>query len=161
MSTLREHDLITVLSEDHRAVEQAFEQLQDRQGSSTQRSTLARDVAAALRRHAEAEERHLYPLVRRELPDGAARADRELSEHAEAERVMADLAQVGSGDERFETLVAELVGLVRNHVQEEEHELFPRLVQAVPAGTLRELGTYARQVTDSDLTPSPGRRGPV
>lgn len=133
-------DLITVLGEDHRAVERVFDELQSRDGGPAQRSALAQHVITELVRHAVAEERHLYPLVRRELPDGDARADREISEHAEAERVMGDLEAVEPDDDRFETLLAELIGQVRNHIEEEEHELFPRLLQAVPDDVLRELG---------------------
>jgi hemerythrin superfamily protein len=133
-------DLITVLGEDHRAVERVFDELQSRDGGPAQRSALAQHVITELVHHAVAEERHLYPLVRRELPDGDARADREISEHAEAERVMGDLEAVEPDDHRFETLLAELIGQVRNHIEEEEHELFPRLLQAVPDDVLRELG---------------------
>lgn len=146
-------DLIAVLSEDHRAVERVFDELQGRQGGPAQRSALAQQVIIDLVRHAVAEERYLYPLVRRELPDGDARAAREISEHTEAERVMGDLEVAVEADEdRFETLLAELIGQVRNHVEEEEHELFPRLVQAVPDDVLRELGGKARELA----TAAPG-----
>ncbi len=108
-------DLIAVLSEDHRAVERVFDELQGRQGGPAQRSALAQQVIIDLVRHAVAEERYLYPLVRRELPDGDARAAREISEHTEAERVMGDLEVAVEADEdRFETLLAELIGQVRS-----------------------------------------------
>lgn len=145
-------DLITVLREDHRAVERVFDELQSRQGGLAQRSALAQHVITTLVRHAVAEERYLYPLVRRELPDGDARADREISEHTETERVMDDLDAVELDDHRFETLLTELIGQVRNHIEEEEHELFPRLLQAVPDDVLRELGGKVRELT----TAAPG-----
>ncbi|MPZ67547.1 MAG: hemerythrin domain-containing protein [Pseudonocardiaceae bacterium] len=143
-------DLITVLSEDHRAVEQVFDELQSRQGGPAQRSALVQHVIIALVRHAVTEQRYLYPLVRQELPDGDARADREVSEHAEAERVMADLDAVDPDDHRFEALLAELVGQVRNHIEEEEHELFLRLTQAVPGDVLRELGDNVRRLMTAE-----------
>lgn len=152
MSESGEGDLIGVLAEHHRAVQRLFDELQSRQGGPPQRRALARDVINELVRHAVAEERYLYPLVRRELLDGDARADREIGEHAEAERVMADLDQVEADDQHFETLLAELIGEIRNHMEEEEHELFPRLAQAVSDDVLRELGDKAGEL----LTAAPG-----
>lgn len=143
-------DLITVLVTDHRHLERMLDELQG--AVPAQHSQLLEQLTAALMRHAVAEEQHLYPLVRRALPDGDARADRELGEHAEAERVLRELEQLDGDDPAYQALVGQLISQVRNHLQEEEHELLPRLAREVPADQLRELGRKMRRAKESAPT---------
>lgn len=143
-------DLITVLVADHRDLERMLDELQG--GLPAQRPRLLEQLTAALMRHAVAEEQHLYPLVRGALPDGDARADRELGEHAEAERVLRELEQLGGDDPAYQALVGQVISQVRNHLQEEEHELLPRLAREVPVEQLRELGGKLRRAKESAPT---------
>lgn len=133
-------DIVSVLVDDHRAVERVFGELQTRQGSPQHRRDLADHVIAELVRHSVAEEQYLYPTVRTSLRDGDALADHELSEHAEAERTMKDLDGLDPTDPRFDELLGKLMSEIRNHVQEEESELFPRLQRACAEAELLELG---------------------
>lgn len=143
-------DLITVLVADHRDLERMLDELQG--AVPAQHPRLLEQLTAALMRHAVAEEQHLYPLVRRALRDGDARADRELGEHAEAERVLRELEQLDGDDPAYQALVGQLISQVRNHLQEEEHELLPRLAREVPAEQLRELGGKAQRAKESAPT---------
>ncbi len=144
------NDLITVLLADHRELERMLDELQG--AVPAQHPRHLEQLTAALMRHAVAEEQHLYPLVRRALRDGDARADRELGEHAEVERVLRELEQLGGDDPAYQTLVGQLISEVRNHLQEEEHELLPRLTREVPAEQLRELGGKVRRAKESAPT---------
>lgn len=63
-------DVVSVLTDDHRAVEQVFVQLESRQGEPGIRRDLADHVIAELVRHSVAEEQYLYPAARKALPDG-------------------------------------------------------------------------------------------
>lgn len=139
--TAAEHDdLIGVITADHRAVERVFGELESRTGTPAHRRELTDHVITELVRHAVAEEQYLYPAVRETLPGGDEVAEHEIAEHAEAERVMKDLDGVDPAAARFDDLLGKLISEVRNHVQEEEAELLPRLARACSAERLRELG---------------------
>ena len=133
-------DVVTVLTDDHRAVERVFGELESRQGDPQHRRDLADHVIAELVRHSVAEEQYLYPAARKALPDGDQLADHEVTEHAEAERTMKDLDGLDPADPRFDELLGKLMHEIRHHVQDEENDLFPRLRQACSEEELADLG---------------------
>lgn len=155
--TQTQSDAVTVLSDDHRAVELAFRELESREGSPKHRRELAEHVIAELVRHSVAEEQYLYPAVRTALPDGDEIADREIADHAEAERTMKELDGVDATDEKFDHLVDELIRAVREHIEDEETSLFPRLRMVCEEPELVELGekiVWAKQVAPTRPHPS-------
>ncbi len=133
-------DLVTVITEDHREVENIFVELEARQGSPQHRRELVDHVIAELVRHSVAEEQYMYPAAREALPDGDSVADHELEEHAEAEKVMKDLDGLDADDPRFDELLAKLMSEIRHHIQDEEADLLPRLQASCSQEQLRELG---------------------
>ena len=133
-------DVITVLTDDHRAVERVFQELESGSGSPEHRRDLADHVIAELVRHSVAEEQYLYPATRKALPDGDQIADHELSEHAEAERTMNELDGVDPTEARVNELLGTLMSQIRHHVKDEEEDLFPRLQEACSESELTELG---------------------
>lgn len=135
----RQRDMIDVLTEDHREVEQMFTELGDTTDPRRRRE-LANVVIAELVRHAVAEEEYLYPTARTVLPDGDSIADREISEHAAAERTMKQLEDIDKTDAAFNPMLGSLMGQIRHHVRDEETKLFPRLRNACSHDDLRELG---------------------
>jgi len=60
-------DIIDLVLQDHHAVEQLFTKLQAAKGADDQ-SRLFAQVKEALERHASAEEKALYPRVRKDVP---------------------------------------------------------------------------------------------
>jgi hemerythrin superfamily protein len=129
-------DAVTLITSDHRALEQLFEQLKAEKGD---RRTLVAEIAARLTAHSLAEEQHVYPAVR-----DAARVDEEAVDHAYHEHAEADhlLNKVRNlvDSPHFETAVDELVASVKHHVEEEESEVLPALRKAVDKATLERLG---------------------
>ena len=109
------------------------------------RAELRDQVITELVRHSVAEEMYLYPAARKVLPGGDQLADREIEEHAAAERVMKDLEKVDPDDARFDDLLTQLITDVRGHVGEEETDLFPRLQAACSEQELAELGAKVQQ----------------
>jgi hemerythrin superfamily protein len=91
-----------------------------------------------------AEEMHLYPAVRRCLPDGDAIADREIQDHSQAERTMKELEGSQADDPRFDELMGRLMREIREHVTDEEQNLFPLLRQAASPDDLEQLGEKVR-----------------
>ncbi|MGH3980889.1 MAG: hemerythrin domain-containing protein [Pseudonocardiaceae bacterium] len=107
-------DVITVLTDDHRAVDQAFQELESGNGSPEHRRALADHVIAGLVRHSVAEEQHVYPAARRSLPNGDEIADHEISEHVEAEQTMKQLDGLDPTDPRFDERLSQLISSVRH-----------------------------------------------
>lgn len=133
-------DVTTILADDHRQVELAFQELETRVGSPEHRRALADHVIAELVRHSVAEEQYLYPAARKALPDGDNLADHELSEHAEAERTMKELDGLDPSDPQFDQQLGKLMNEIRHHVKDEEEDLFPRLRAACSVDELEDLG---------------------
>ncbi|WP_037306220.1 hemerythrin domain-containing protein [Amycolatopsis orientalis] len=140
MTTTTKHDLISVITEDHRAFERIFKELESGKGGDAHRKDLADHLIAELVRHSIAEEQHMYPAARRHLPDGDEVADHEIEEHSKAERIMKDLEGLEPKDNRFDELVGKLIEDVRHHIEEEEGDLLPKLQGACSAEELRDLG---------------------
>ncbi len=138
-------NLISVLVTDHREVEEMFTELETEGLSAQRRSELRDKVITELVRHSVAEEMYLYPTTRKVLPGGDQLADREIEEHAAAERLMKDLEKVDPQDARFDDLLTQLITDVRGHVGEEETDLFPRLEAAGSDQELAELGAKVQQ----------------
>lgn len=132
-------DVIEVLTHDHREVEEMFDEL-TAATDAEERRRITDDVTIELVRHSIAEEIHLYPAVRSVVPDGDQIADREISDHAEVERILKELEQADPSHEGFNTLVNRLIEDVSAHVEDEEGTLFPKLAEHANAGQLMELG---------------------
>ena len=115
-------DLLELLTAEHRRLESLFADVETATTPQVRREALAA-AEEALARHAAAESRFLHPALREHLPAGPDIASYEQAEHAS-----------------FAPLTAERFDAVRQHLQEEETELFPRLVQACPPGELLRLG---------------------
>lgn len=72
-------------------------------------------------------------------------ADKELEDHAEAERLLKDLEGRDADDDQFDTLVAKLKSEVTEHIRDEEARLFPLLAAACAPQELEELGDKVRK----------------
>ncbi len=140
MASTEQRDLIEVLVQDHREVEEIFGELERGVEDVERRRQLTNVVVAELVRHSVAEEEYLYPTVRRVLPDGDKLADQEIAEHNEAERTMKEMEGVELTGSDFDSMLSALIGLVRTHIRDEENELFPQLRNACGEQELRELG---------------------
>lgn len=137
-------DAIQELTTDHREVEEIFARIETLPSGNERRKKLADQATIELIRHSVAEEMYLYPAVRRHLPDGDALADQEIQDHAEAERTMKDLEDRGADDPRFDQLVGRLMQEIREHIFDEEQNLFPRLRRTAGQEELDRLGEKVR-----------------
>jgi hemerythrin superfamily protein len=160
----KDENVIAVLTQDHREVEEMFAQLEIPGLDPQKRRDIADDIIIELVRHSVAEEQFLYPAVRRALPDGDRIADKELRDHAEAERTMKELDGLDAAEARFDTLVSQLITEIRTHVLDEENSLFPRLAATCSADELQDLGrkvTAAKQVAPTRPHPGAPDRPPL
>ncbi|WP_107407537.1 hemerythrin domain-containing protein, partial [Streptomyces griseus] len=138
-------DVIAELTTDHREVDELFAKIEALPPGEKRRKQYADEAVIELVRHSVAEEAYLYPAVRKLLPDGDALADKEIEEHAEAERTMKELEGTEAGDAEFDRLIGHLMTEIRSHVRDEEDNLFPRLRKAASAEELADLGDKVRR----------------
>ncbi|MYX44968.1 hemerythrin domain-containing protein [Streptomyces sp. SID89] len=137
-------DVIQELTTDHREVEEIFAQIEALPVGDKRRKDLADQATIELVRHSVAEEMHLYPAVRWHLHDGDEIADREIEDHSEAERTMKELEGCEADDPRFDEFMGRLMREIREHVTDEEQNLFPRLREAARPEDLEKLGEKVR-----------------
>jgi hemerythrin superfamily protein len=106
MTTSTQHskddDITIELTKDHNELREMFGKL--RAGAfGDERREVVREMTTELVKHSVSEEVHLYPLIRKILPDGDELADKELEEHAEVERALKELEKLEPSDARYET----------------------------------------------------------
>ncbi|ADB35178.1 Hemerythrin HHE cation binding domain protein [Kribbella flavida DSM 17836] len=132
------HDVIDVLTADHREFEQLIVQITDGPTPTARRET-ADVLIAELVRHAVAEEMFVYPAIREHLPNGDQVVEHDKQEHHELEVLMKRLEGLDAADPKFLVVVGELEGVLRDHVLDEEGEQFPLLRANIPADRLVSL----------------------
>ena len=118
-------DFVTLLTEDHRRVEQLFKQFDE-----TGDPEVATQIFVELSVHSIIEEELVYGLYSAKVNNkGAAEARQE---HQEAKDLILQLEGMERGSDEFVTTMTKLKTSVLHHVDEEENKLFPELIAALP-----------------------------
>jgi hemerythrin superfamily protein len=117
-------DIIDLVLHDYRTIEELFDTLQAASGESDQ-SALFAQVKEALEAHASAEEKVLYPQVRKDVPEVREESKDAIEEHAQIRESPKKVEEHEAGTELFVLAVAQLVATTRPHVGVEETELLP------------------------------------
>ncbi len=144
-----QRDVIEILTHDHREVEQMFAELEglrgvtDEQGR-TRRKDLVDQATIELVRHSVAEEAEVYPRVKEKVSE--AEAERAKQEHAEAEITMKRLESLQPEDPAFDEQLATLMREIREHVAEEEGQMFRHMRTIFSAEELMEMGVRVERV---------------
>jgi hemerythrin superfamily protein len=111
-------DVVELILDDHRRFESLLRDLRD---SSSDRDEVRRAFAALHVAHAEAEEEHVYPQLRRRKAVGEHEAEHGEEEHAEGhEALLAVLELEATDTPAFDDAVEELAKVVNHHLAEEE-----------------------------------------
>jgi hemerythrin superfamily protein len=142
MTQTAQRDVISLLIQDHREVDELLvrlEELADERPDPGEARTVAGQVITELTGHWAAERRYLYPLVRERVPAGVAITERDRAEQAEVEDDLRELDRLDPAQHEFWGRVAVVTDRVRAHVRDEETELFPLVRDAVPRKVLVEL----------------------
>lgn len=132
-------DAITLLKQDHKAVEKLFKQFEKASQPAQQRK-LAQRVIKELSVHAAIEEMVFYPAVRDRVPKVEDTVLESLEEHHIVKWVLSELEDMKPDHERFKAKMTVLMENVRHHVKEEETELFPEVRSVIKRKELGELG---------------------
>jgi Hemerythrin HHE cation binding domain len=119
---------LALLEEDHREVQELFEQYEDLRDDD-EKAELAEKICLALTVHTHIEEEIFYPHARKATKDDDL-LDEALVEHAGAKHLIAEIEAMDVGDELYDAKIRVLGEQVRHHIKEEETELFPEVEKA-------------------------------
>lgn len=135
------HDALEVLKSQHREMEDLFSQFEKTRDEKDS-YVVAQAICQKLELHATIEEELLYPTARNQGQDSEFKdiVLESLEEHLSVERIVADVMESAPGDERLRAKITVLKEQVMHHLDEEEHELFPRLKKAMPSEERQALG---------------------
>jgi hemerythrin superfamily protein len=97
-------------------------------------------VKELLERHQKAEEKVLYPRVKKEVPNGKDEVEDADDEHDEVRSALGEVAEHEAGTELFALAIAQLVATTKHHLAVEEAELLPDFVANSEAQERAELG---------------------
>ncbi len=114
---------ITLLKQDHREVEEFFEEYEELDNNRA-KAELARKICKALKVHTQIEEEIFYPAARKATGDKDL-LDEALVEHAGAKHLIGEIEAMKPGDELYDAKITVLGEQIKHHVKEEEEELFP------------------------------------
>lgn len=138
-----EHDgvnAVELLREDHRKVQELFEQFESADNRS--RPRIVEQALTELEIHAKLEEGLIYPAIR-EIVEEEDMMDEALEEHHAAELLIKELRKMGPKDERYRAKFKVLAEMVKHHIEEEESQMLPQAEESDL--DLEELGAEAME----------------
>lgn len=131
-------DVIELILNDHRRFEDLLRQLRD---ASSDRESVRAAFSTLHVAHAEAEEKYVYPGLRRQHAVDPHTAEHGKQEHAEGnEALLALLECAGTDTQKFDDALEELAKLVNHHLTEEEITILSPAREDVSDATRDELG---------------------
>jgi hemerythrin superfamily protein len=122
-------DAVELLEEDHRKVEELFDEFDEAEEDDERRGELAKQICRELTVHAEIEEEIFYPRALEATKDNEL-IDEAIVEHASVKHLIGEIEEMEPGDNLFDARIRVLEEMVKRHIQEEEEELFPELTSA-------------------------------
>ena len=132
-------DVVTMLEQDHREVEELFEKIKNTNGADAGPARHTR-LAADLRLHMKVEESIVYPAIAKQVDDGNDMVEEAKTEHEGARKVLGDVEKLSPNEPGFDGALEMLEAGISHHVEEEEDEVFPKLRESVSAEELDDLG---------------------
>ena len=128
-------DVVDLIERDHRDVEDLFSKF-----AATHELAVARQLCDELERHMRAEEIVVYPVVARELPNGALMAGEGEDEHRDARALVDAIRAAGDESRHLLRLVEELQLAIELHVDVEESEVLPQVRAVLEPACVEALG---------------------
>ena len=120
---------IDLLEEDHRQVEEWFDEYDELKKDDDRKAELAQKICLALKVHAQIEEEIFYPQARKATEDNDL-IDEAVVEHATVKNLIAEIESMEVGEDLYDAKIRVLGEMVKQHIKEEEEELFPELEPA-------------------------------
>ena len=120
---MAQQDACTLLDEDHKKVEQLFQQYQS--ADPSRKSQLAQTICHELTVHTQIEDEIFYPAFRQATGDNQL-VDEAKHEHEEARQLIAKI----EGGQLDDQIMTQLQKAIEHHVGEERSEMFPKARKA-------------------------------
>jgi hemerythrin superfamily protein len=137
-------DVLVELTKDHDEMREMFAVLRGGVDAEQQEETVRR-LTVEVVKHSVAEETHLYPLMRKVLPNGNEVTDHEIEEHAEVEELLKKLEKLDPTDAEYHPTLNKVMDDLDHHARDEEANVFPELRSKLPQSDLVELGNKIRK----------------
>ena len=131
--------LVEVVATEGRELEADFRRIEAETGPD-ERRRLADQLLKRLAAHAAARREVLYPRVSQNVPDGDSLVDLALLAMDQIERTSKEFDGLTGAEPSFHPLVTKLATEVWEHLDEEEEEVLPALVDAIGVDAANELG---------------------
>ena len=139
MASTKFQDAIALLKEDHRKVEELFEQFEKAKGDG-RKEKLALEICKELTIHTILEEEIFYPAIEGKVDEDLLKES--FVEHDAAKVLIAEIEAGGPSDEFYDAKVKVLSEEIEHHVEEEEKRVEGLFAQARKAEVdLDALGT--------------------
>jgi hemerythrin superfamily protein len=135
---------IDLLKQQHREVEELFAQAENADGE--EKGELANTIADKLAVHVAIEEKYFYPATRTTRTEQLLREA--VEEHLSAKRLLADLIQTDPEDPQFDAKVKVLKEQIQHHVDEEESQLFPKVLNLISTQELEDLAVVMQDIAE-------------
>ncbi|MFG2309848.1 hemerythrin domain-containing protein [Streptomyces sp. NPDC048566] len=136
--TGRHDDVVTVILEDHRRMEDLLRRMRSVEAD---RAQALEQFAALLVAHGEAEESQVYGALKRFENVDDEEVEHGAQEHAEGNAALLDLLEVPEiGSAAWDTRLEALAKTVSHHLDEEERTILNGARENVPGERRRELG---------------------
>ncbi len=119
MAEQGKQDAIQLLTQDHRTVEELFEQF-EKAGEDSKKEEIARQICTELKVHAMLEEEIFYPALRGKIEEDDL--DEAYVEHDGAKLLINDIEAGGPDAEFYDAKVKVLQEQIEHHIKEEEKE---------------------------------------
>jgi hypothetical protein len=117
MASTKSQDAIALLKEDHRKVEDLFEQFEKAKGEG-RKEKLALEICKELTIHTIIEEEIFYPAIEGKVEEDLLKES--FVEHDAAKVLIAEIETGGPSDEFYDAKVKVLKEEIEHHVEEEE-----------------------------------------
>lgn len=152
-------DILLMIENDHREVEQLFEQFENA-GSGKKAQECFNKIYRELSLHAQAEELAFYPAMR-EFEETESYIEEAESEHNAVKILLEQMKSLKPGDAEFKAKMTHLKESFMHHIQEEEEEIFSAVRECIDEEKLQELGQRfqeAKQKWQSDVEAALARK---
>jgi hemerythrin superfamily protein len=148
-------DVVDLILQDHRLFESLLRDLRD---SSADREAVRHAFSTLHVAHAEAEEKYVYPKLRRKDAIDEHEEEHGEEEHAEGhEALLAVLELKGTDTQAFDDAVEELAKVVNHHLTEEELTILNPAREEVGDQVRADLGERFAQERNAQMDDDCGR----
>jgi len=120
---------LELLEQDYRQVEEWFDEYDELADDQGRKGEFAEKLCLALKVHTQIEEEIFYPQAREATKDKDL-LDEAVVEHATVKNLIREIEDMEVGEELYDAKIRVLGEMVKQHVKEEEEELFPEVESA-------------------------------